>query len=88
MSENLFLEASRMKQLPGDIRNRLSRPMTQGSISQTDLSETMEAQGTEEDGRQGAPSYFSSMGNGEKDADSESGSSDQDGKGTQIDVEV
>jgi hypothetical protein len=78
-----------MKQLPGDIRNRLSRPMTHGSISQNNLSETMEAASTEEDGRQGAPSYFSSMGNGEEEmGGSDTETADQAGKGTQIDVEV
>ncbi|MFB6346051.1 MAG: hypothetical protein ABEK50_09800, partial [bacterium] len=48
-----------MKQLPGDIRNRLSRrPDLKKSISRDNIGEVIDADNADEDGRPGTPGYF------------------------------
>lgn len=79
-----------MKQLPGEIRNRLARqPSVRNSISRTDVGEAVEAEATSEDGRSGSPDYFSSFFKEEKnDEDNNGENSPENGKGVQIDFEA
>lgn len=79
-----------MKQLPGDIRNRLARrPSVQKSISRVDVGEAVEAEAASEDGRPGSPDYFSSLVEDKKnDEEEDEESSQAKGKGIQIDFEA
>lgn len=78
-----------MKQFSGEIRDRLTRRSTiQQTISRSDVGEAVEAEASDEDGRQGSPDYFGSLlkrGNDETDQEN---STKEEGKGTQIDFEV
>lgn len=87
---NHHREVSRMKQLPGDIRNRLARRSSvQNSISRMDIGEAVEAEAASEDGRPGSPDYFSSLLEEEKDEeDNDEQDSPEKGKGIQIDFEA
>lgn len=81
-----FQEASRMKQLSGEIRDRLAtRPKFQDVLSQPDIADAAEAQEVDEDGRQGSPGYFARR---EPENGEDESPADQDGKGLQIDFEV
>lgn len=79
-----------MKQLPGEIRDRLTRHSEfQHSISRRDVGEAVEAEESDEDGRPGTPGYFPSPGEEESDSKQEPDeSADKEGKGIQIDLEA
>ncbi len=75
-----------MKQLDNDTRNRLAlNPDVKDVLSQPDLTDTAEAQETDEDGRQGSPGYLAQRVSQEP---SDEESSNEEGKGNQIDFEV
>jgi hypothetical protein len=79
-----------MKQLPGEIRDRLARkPSGQSLLNKADVTEAAEAREADENGGQGgSPTYFGKPSDEKAEGPQSEENGQEEGKGTQLDLEV